>query len=161
MKLLYALLLSSLVFSQQAIAATLQGRVVRVLDGDTVSVLDTSNTEHRIRLMGIDAPEKNQAFGSKSKQSLSDLVFEQQVVVEYDKQDRYGRTVGKIVVNGVDANLEQIKLGMAWHYKKYQKEQPVDDRSEYARSEDISRAEKRGLWIDTEPTPPWEWRKNK
>jgi len=111
--------------------------------------------------MGIDAPEKNQAFGSKSKQSLSDLVYEKQVVVEYNKQDRYGRTVGKIIVNGLDANLEQVKAGMAWHYKKYQKEQPVDDRSEYARSEDVSRAEKRGLWIDPEPTPPWNWRKQK
>lgn len=147
--------------SGPSIADTLQGRVVRILDGDTVSVLDASNTEHRIRLMGIDAPEKKQAFGGKSKQSLSDLVYDKLVVVEYSKTDRYGRTVGKILVDGLDANLEQIKAGMAWHYKKYQNEQPEDDRSEYARSEEQARTEKRGLWIEPEPTPPWEWRKQK
>lgn len=155
------LLLLLVQFSAPSFADTLHGRVVRVLDGDTVSVLDASNTEHRIRLMGIDAPEKKQPFGNKSKQSLSDLVYEKQVVVEYSKQDRYGRTVGKVIVNGRDANLEQVNLGMAWHYKKYQKEQPVDDRSKYARSEEQAKAEKRGLWIDPEPTPPWAWRKQK
>lgn len=111
--------------------------------------------------MGIDAPEKAQAFGNKSKQSLSDLVYEKQVVVKFSKQDRYGRTVGKILINGLDANLEQIKSGLAWHYKKYQKEQPVGDRSEYASSEEKARTEKLGLWVDPEPTPPWDWRKKK
>ena len=80
-----------------------------------MTVLDASNTQFKIRLLGIDAPEKKQAFGSKSKESLSALVFNKQVTVEYHKKDKYGRTVGKITVDGVDANLEKVKAGMAWH----------------------------------------------
>ena len=98
----------------------LNGRVVGVADGDTVTVLDASRQQHKIRLMGIDAPEKRMPYGNRSKQSLSDLIFDRQVQVEYNKKDRYGRTVGKIIVDGVDANLAQIKAGMAWHYKQYQ-----------------------------------------
>lgn len=150
---------ASLLLVHASAADTLQGRVVGVSDGDTVTVLDDSNTQFKIRLMGIDAPEKKQAFGSRSKESLSALVFNKQVMVEYNKKDKYGRTVGKIIVDGVDANLEQIKAGMAWHYKKYEKEQSVDDRSIYAKAEDGARGEKRGLWFDSEPTPPWDWRK--
>lgn len=140
-------------------SATLQGRVVSIADGDTVTVLDASNTQWKIRLMGIDAPEKKMPFGQRSKQNLSDLVFNKQVAVEYSKQDRYGRTVGKILVNGTDANLEQVKAGMAWHYKQYQKEQSPDDRASYAEAELQARAGHKGLWIDAEPTPPWDWRK--
>lgn len=136
-------LLTALLFTAPTGAETLQGRVVGVTDGDTVKVLDASHTEWKIRLMGIDAPEKKQAFGIRSKSNLSDLVYDKTVVVEYSK-DRYGRTVGKILVNGVDANLEQIKAGMAWHYKKYAKEQPIADRETYAQAEDRARAGQRG-----------------
>ncbi|CAG1004641.1 Endonuclease YhcR [Methylophilaceae bacterium] len=153
------LLVASLLLNHTSAADTLQGRVVGVSDGDTVTLLDDSNTQFKIRLMGIDAPEKKQAFGSRSKESLSALVFNKQVIVEYNKKDKYGRTVGKILVDGVDANLEQIKAGLAWHYKKYQKEQSLDDRSIYAQAEEQARAERRGLWLDAEPTPPWDWRK--
>lgn len=146
-------------FAATSFADTLQGRVVGVSDGDTVTVLDSSNTQFKIRLMGIDAPEKKQAFGNKSKTSLSDWIFNKQVTVEYRKKDRYGRIVGKIVVAGVDANFEQIKAGMAWHYKKYQSEQSVDDRLIYAQAEEGARAQKLGLWFDADPTPPWEFRK--
>lgn len=156
---LYTTFLVSLIFTQQSIADTLKGRVTRILDGDTIEVIDAANTPFRIRLMGIDAPEKKQAFGNKSKEFLSSLVYDKQVAVEFNKKDRYGRIVGKITVSGVDANLEQIKSGMAWHYKKYQKEQPEDDRSKYARSEDEARERKRGLWIVPKPIPPWDWRK--
>jgi endonuclease YncB( thermonuclease family) len=152
--------LLALLFAAPSDAATLQGRVVAVTDGDTVKVLDASHTEWKIRLMGIDAPEKKQAFGSRSKSNLSDLVYGKTVTVEYTKEDRYGRIIGKIIVNGVDANLEQIRAGMAWHYKKYEKEQPVEDRDIYARSEDWARAGQRGLWVDAEPVPPWDWRKS-
>ena len=140
-------------------ADTLYGRVVGVADGDTVTVLDSDQRQHKIRLMGIDAPEKKQAYGSRSKQSLSDLVFDRQVQVEYTKQDKYGRTVGKIMVNGVDANLGQIKAGMAWHYKQYQKEQSPADRAAYANAESKALTDKRGLWQDAAPTPPWDWRR--
>lgn len=152
------LLLAFLVFTNISIADTLHGRVVGIADGDTVTVLDDSNTQWKIRLMGIDAPEKKQPFGNKSKMYLSSLVFNKQVTVEYNKQDKYGRTVGKILVDGTDANLQQVKAGLAWHYKKYQKEQSVEDSRAYAYAEEQARAEKQGLWIDPDPTPPWEWR---
>lgn len=129
-------LVSALLFANIAAADTLQGRVVGVADGDTVTVLDSTNTQWKIRLMGIDAPEKKQAFGSKSKEHLSDQIFNKHVSVEYYKKDKYGRTVGKITADGVDTNLEQVKSGMAWHYKKYQKEQSVEDRSLYAHAEE-------------------------
>lgn len=111
--------------------------------------------------MAIDAPEKKQAFGSKSKDHLSDMVFNKHVTVDYSKKDKYGRTVGKILVDGVDANLEQVKAGLAWHYKKYANEQVVEERAKYAQAEDHARAEKLGLWVDAEPTPPWDWRKQR
>jgi endonuclease YncB( thermonuclease family) len=153
------LLLSSfLIFSNTSTADTLYGRVVGVADGDTVTVLDATNTQWKIRLMGIDAPEKKQPFGNKSKEHLSSLVFNKQVSVEYSKQDKYGRTVGKILVDGTDSNLQQIKAGLAWHYKKYQKEQSVEDRTTYAQAEEQARTEKQGLWIDPDPTPPWDFR---
>jgi endonuclease YncB( thermonuclease family) len=152
-------LVAALLFANHATADTLQGRVVGVADGDTVTVLDSSNMQWKIRLMGIDAPEKKQAFGNKSKDHLSGLIFNKNVTVEYSKKDKYGRTVGKILVDGVDANLEQVKAGMAWHYKQYQKEQTMDDRISYADAEDVARSGKFGLWIDTDPIPPWYWRK--
>lgn len=153
------LLTALLLLANISTADTLYGRVVGVADGDTVTVLDATNTQWKIRLMGIDAPEKKQAFGSKSKEYLSGLAFNKQVTVEYNKQDRYGRTVGKIIINGVDANLEQVKAGMAWHYKQYQREQSVEDRMIYTLAEEQARAGKRGLWIGPEPVPPWDWRK--
>lgn len=151
------LLQAFLIFTNTSIAETLHGRVVGVADGDTVTVLDAANTQWKIRL-GIDAPEKKQPFGNKSKMYLSSLVFDKQVTVEYNKQDKYGRTVGKIVVDGTDANLQQVKAGLAWHYKKYQKEQSVEDSRVYAYAEQQARSEKQGLWLDPDPTPPWDWR---
>ena len=142
-----------------AYAETLVGRVVRIADGDTVTVLDSSNKQRKIRLMGIDAPEKSQAYGTRSKQHLSDLVFDKQVTIYYNKQDKYGRTVGKILVNGIDANLEQVKSGLAWHYKRYEIEQTPEDRVRYADAEVDARNAKHGLWADRNPIPPWEFRK--
>lgn len=111
--------------------------------------------------MGIDAPEKSQAFGNRSKQHLAELIFNKEVNVEYYKKDKYGRTIGKISVNGTDANLEQVKAGLAWHYKRYEIEQTPEDRVRYANAEDRARHEKLGLWADRNPIPPWEYRKMK
>jgi len=88
-------------------------KVVKVTDGDTVHVLDQSKTKHKIRLGGIDAPEKKQAFGQRSKQNLSGLIAGMNVEVEYDKRDRYGRIIGKLINRGQDVNLLQIKQGYA------------------------------------------------
>jgi endonuclease YncB( thermonuclease family) len=142
----------------QVHASTVQGSVVGVTDGDTITVLDTSNTKHKIRLSGIDAPEKGQAFGQRSKQSLSNLVFSKSVTVQSSKRDRYGREIGKVLVNGLDVNLEQIRLGMAWHYKAYQREQSPQDRAEYSEAEQRARQVHTGLWQDPAPVPPWDFR---
>jgi endonuclease YncB( thermonuclease family) len=138
---------------------TLTGRVVRIADGDTVTVLDSTNTQHRIRLQGIDAPESHQAFGTQSKKNLSDLILDQDVTIEYEKTDQYGRIVGKILFDGKDINLEQIKAGMAWHYKEYQREQSAEDRELYARAEDEARNARRGLWVDADPVEPSAFRR--
>ena len=138
---------------------TLNGRVVRVADGDTVTVLDGNDVQHRIRLSGIDAPELHQAFGTQSKKSLSDLVFGKDVTVLYDKADQYGRLVGKIILDGQDVNLEQVRDGMAWHYKEYEREQSPEDREQYARAEDEARAQHRGLWQDPNPVEPSQFRR--
>ena len=138
---------------------TLNGRVVRVADGDTITVLDATNTQHRIRLEGIDAPESHQAFGTQSRKSLSEMVFGKDVTIVYEKTDQYGRLVGKILLDGKDVNLEQVKAGMAWHYKEYQKEQTPEDRELYARAEDRAHQARRGLWLDQEPVDPSEFRR--
>ena len=138
---------------------TFTGRVVRIADGDTVTVLDATNTQHRIRLQGIDAPESHQAFGTQSKKNLSNLIFDQDVTVEYEKTDQYGRIVGKILFDGKDINLEQVKAGMAWHYKEYQREQSPEDRELYARAEDEARNAHRGLWMDADPVEPGAFRR--
>lgn len=151
--------LLTLILPILSFADVLQGRVVGIADGDTVTVLDATNTQFKIRLMGIDAPEKKQAFWQNSKEHLSQMVFNKQVSVEYTKKDKYGRTVGKVIVDGVDANLEQVKAGLAWHYKQYQREQSAEDIAVYVLAEELARNESKGLWADAEPVPPWEWRR--
>ena len=138
--------------------ADFTGDVVGVADGDTITVLDADKVQHKIRLTGIDAPEKKQPFGNRSKQSLSDMVFNKIVTVETDKRDRYGRELGKVLAGGKDVNLEQVRAGLAWHYKAYERTQSAADRQAYAAAENEAKAAKRGLWVVADPTPPWEWR---
>ena len=123
--------------------------------------LTTATPQNKIRLTGIDAPERGQSFGTKSKEHLSDAVAGEIVVMEYDKYDRYGRVLGKVLLSGEDVNLGQVRAGLAWHYKKYQGEQTVADRVTYSDAEMDARRNKRGLWGDPEPMPPWDYRKAK
>jgi endonuclease YncB( thermonuclease family) len=136
-----------------------RGRVVAITDGDTLTVLDANKKQHKIRLQGIDAPERAQAYGTRARQELSDLAFEKDVEVRVDKRDRYGRSVSTVMVGGRDINLEMVRAGLAWHYKLYANEQSAADRSLYAKAEEEARAAKRGLWVDANPTPPWEFRR--
>jgi endonuclease YncB( thermonuclease family) len=155
---IHLLLLSFLTLGQISRADVLHGLVVAVSDGDTITVLDESKQQHKIRLMGIDAPEKKQAYGQRSKESLSELVYMKEVEVTWSKHDRYGRTVGQVSVDGTDMCLEQIKRGMAWHYKQYQREQLESDRSLYSESESVARDLKIGLWHDETPIEPSSFR---
>jgi len=140
-------------------AEVITGRVIAVSDGDTLTILDTERKQYKIRLGGIDAPEMSQSFGQRSKRSLSDLVFTQTVEVETHKSDRYGRLVGKVLHQGTDINLQQVRLGMAWHYKDYANEQSAEDRETYAAAEEAALNSKLGLWSEAVPMPPWAWRK--
>ena len=154
----HLIFLSVLAFALISHAEVLHGLVVAVADGDTITVMDELNKQHKIRLMGIDAPEKKQAYGQSSKESLSGLVYMKEVDVNWTKHDRYGRTVGQVSVNGTDMCLEQIKRGMAWHYKQYEREQSESDRSLYSQGESVARALKIGLWHDDMPIEPSSFR---
>ena len=169
-RLLPAPLFALLQLVQQAAADTLTGKVVSITDGDTLTLL-VDRQQVKVRLEGIDAPEKGQPFGERSKQSLSRAVLGKDVRIEWDKQDRYGRRVGKVWVTPpevtckqppcpktLDAGLAQLTVGLAWHFKKYANEQAEEDRLRYAFAEDEARARKAGLWSAPNPIPPWEWR---
>jgi len=142
-----------------ASADSLTGKVVKITDGDTLYVLDANYKDHKIRLAGIDAPERRQAYGLASRKHLLSIVAGKQVRVEYQKRDRYGRIVGKVLLDGIDVCLEQVKVGFAWHYKKYQHEQSAEDRELYADAENKARNERLGLWRENNPNPPWEFRR--
>ncbi len=152
------LLLLVAFFLAQA-AYGLEGRVVGVHDGDTITVLDSSHAEHKIRLAQIDAPELSQEWGKNSKKALSDLVFDKFVTVVVVSIDRTHpekpREVGIIYLNNKDICKEQIKNGNAWVYVRYAQDKSL------AGVEYIARQNKVGLWSTESATPPWEWRKAK
>ena len=139
---------------------TIEGRVVRVHDGDTITLSDAADQAHQIRLNGIDAPEVGQAFGKASKRYLSERLADRRVVAECHKTDRYGREVCLVFAGGSDVGLEQIQAGMAWYFRRYGNELPQERRKEYADVEAKARAERRGLWADKQPIPPWDWRRD-
>lgn len=127
--------------------------VVGVSDGDTLTAL-CDGEQIKVRLAEIDAPEKRQPFGMKSKQSLSELCFQRKAEVRQVDRDRYGRVVAGVKCDGVDVNAEQVRKGMAWVYDKYAK-----DASLYGLQEE-ARIMRLGLWADPNPIPPWKWRKS-
>ena len=133
----------------------LRGRVVGVADGDTLTVLDAWRQQIKVRLAEIDAPEKAQPYGQRSKQALSGLCYGREAIVDHTGRDRYGRTIGRVRCGGVDANAEQIKRGMAWVYDRY-----ATDKRLYPMQAE-AQADRRGLWADAAPVPPWEWRKSR
>lgn len=139
-------------------AGTLTGLVVGITDGDTLTLL-MDRQQYKIRVAGIDAPERHQAWGDKSKLNISRLSFNQPAVADCPKVDRWGRQICKVTVNGVDIGLEQIKDGMAWWYRKYAKEQSTEDRSVYENAELMAQLRRLGLWGETNPTPPWDFRR--
>lgn len=153
--------LALLLATVECFADTLVGRVVGVTDGDTITVLDEIKVPHKIRLSGIDAPERSQAFGQRAKLKMAELVFGKEVTVVTHKVDKYGRNVGKVLLDGEDANRQMIVAGMAWHYKQYEREQSPGDRLSYAAAELEARKNEAGLWRDAAPVAPWEWRATK
>ena len=148
-----------LFFTLVSFAEELIGKVIKVSDGDTITVLDSNNQKHKIRLKGIDAPESQQAFGDISTQSLSELVYDKEVLVTWDKKDKYYRILGKVIVDGNDANYEQLTKGLAWYYKQYEKDLSDEDKKRYSEAEEWARNYTEGLWADSNSIPPWEFRR--
>ena len=144
-----ALLLLSL-GTTWALAETVTGRVVGVADGDTLTVLDSNNVQHKVRLVEIDAPESKQPYGSRSKQALSDLIYNKQVSVKSSGKDRYGRVLGRVYLGDLDVNREMVRLGSAWAYREY-----LTDKTLLAVEAD-AKASGHGLWglPEAERMPP-------
>ena len=150
--LLVLLFLSIPLFSHAA--DTFTGKVVGVSDGDTISVMREGKAI-KVRLHGIDYPERKQPYGTKAKRFTSDRAFRNEVTVYVKDTDRYGRIVGEVILpGGLSLNKELVYVGLAWWYRKY----APNDRTLKA-LEKGARAEKKGLWADKNPVPPWEWRK--
>ena len=138
--------------SLRAEEKTLTGKCIGISDGDTVKVL-VGKTQVKVRLEGIDCPESHQDYGTKAKQFTAKLVFGKEVTVKVTDTDRYGRTIGRIYVDGKDVNLALVEAGLAWHYKAYSKEKALAD------AETAARAAGKGLWSQPNPTPPRLFRK--
>lgn len=141
-------------FSSLVSAAELTGSVVSVLDGDTIEVLH-NNKADRIRLSGIDCPEKGQAFGQRAKQAASELVYGKEVTLQTHGHDKYQRTLADVILpDGTNLNQELVKQGWCWWYRKYAPGNTVLEGLERE-----AREARKGLWVDPQPVPPWEWRK--
>jgi micrococcal nuclease len=139
----------------QCNAENVTGRVIKISDGDTFTILTKSNKQIRVRLHGIDAPERGQDFSAVSKQFLSDLVFNKVVTIISKNTDRYGRIIGVVKINNTIVNEELLKTGLAWHYTKY------DSNSRWAELEANAKMKKKGLWSMANPVAPWKYREGK
>jgi len=135
-------------------AQTLQGKVVHIADGDTLTIL-VDHEQVKIRLAEVDAPESHQDYGQRAKQVLGQLVFGKEVLVDDEGKDRYGRTIGHVHLGSLDVNSEMVRAGYAWVYVKYARDQSL-----YALEREAREA-RRGLWASDVRVPPWEWRKEK
>ena len=148
------LILAALLAIGTAHAQAQQYRVVGVSDGDTIKLFSPERQQVKCRLHGIDAPESKQAYGQVSKRSLSDMVFGKNVTIEVLDEDQYGRSVCRIMLNGVDVNKVQLQRGLAWHYSRYSKD------ASYAQAERTARSQQLGLWAESNPTAPWSFRRS-
>ena len=146
--------------------ADFNAEVVNIVDGDTIDVIDINSQKLRIRLLGIDSPESEQLFGYESSIYLKKILNGKSVTI-ISRPDKnkpytlgyYNRVIGKVILHGRDINLEMIEKGMAWHFTKYKKSQPIDDRYSYNEAENNARKKNIGLWSIKDPLPPWKWRK--
>lgn len=132
----------------------LTGRVVRVADGDTLSLLDADNTQHKIRFYGIDAPERDQPHGARAGEVLASLVSGKRLGVVVVEEDDYGRKVGTVYADGRNINLHMVQQGHAWWYQYFARQEHALEAAERE-----ARSAQRGLWATPDPTPPWDWRR--
>ena len=144
---------SSSTKTAKSLDSKLIGKIISVKDGDSLELLDAENTIHDIRLAHVDCPEKKQAFGTRAKVFTANFCFGEEVTVVPTDKDRYGRIVGVVIVDRKELNLALVEEGMAWHFKKYSKEE------KYTTAEEKARRKKKGLWSHRNPVAPWEYRK--
>lgn len=133
-------------------ADPVEWRVVNVADGDTITCLDDGNKQHRIRIDGIDAPERGQPFGTVARDRMTTLAKGKTATIHGHGNDRYGRLLATVKIEGDDLGLRLVAEGLAWHYSRYSDDATLDA------AQRAARAARRGLWADKAPTPPWEWR---
>ena len=139
-----------------------EGKVLSVLDGDTIIVLDaTVNRQHLVRLRGTDAPELAQAYGQQARQRLASLLADKSVKVEFKSTDRYGRLIGRVLLEDEDVALTQLSAGLTWYYTNYTNELSTEDKRLYTQAEQAARAARRGLWQEGAPVSPWDFRSSK
>ena len=149
--LITILIMFPLLLSAQA----LKGKAVSIADGDTFTLLVNGNEQVKIRIDGIDAPEKKQDFGNRAKEYLSGMIWGKELTVKVSKKDRYGRSIGKVSTPEIqDVGLEMIKAGLAWQYRDYNNEKT------YAEAERLARQNRKGLWLDNNPIRPQDFRKS-
>lgn len=152
--------LASLMFFSSLACADFSGRVVGVADGDTISVLTKANQLHKVRLIYIDAPESGQAYGAKSKQNLSNLIFNKNVMVKSNTKDQYGRDLGEVYLGDTNINAVQVHHGMAWAYRYYIQRSGKPETYKYIDIEKVARSKRAGLWRDRNPIEPYQFRRN-
>jgi endonuclease YncB( thermonuclease family) len=155
MKRLLLLIVFTLINPTAFAADTITGKVVRVADGDTITILTSDKEQVKIRLAGIDCPERAQPWGRNATEALKAVLTGEPVTVEVIDVDRYGRTVGRVFIKGMNTNRHLVESGNCWVYPKYAKDK------ELFTLQDEAKAAKRGLWRlpENERIPPWEWRK--
>lgn len=167
---MYLIALALFLLSSPALAAQLECRVIGIADGDTLTCLTADKKQERIRLRGIDAPERKQPFGARSQHNLSDLTYGKTVMVHWNKRDRWKRIIGTVWVepadcpgcgHTLDTGRAQLSAGMAWWFRRYAKEQPLEERLAYKFEENEARARSVGLWQDQDPIAPWDWRRKR
>ncbi|MCB1064787.1 MAG: thermonuclease family protein [Verrucomicrobiae bacterium] len=146
-------LLVCLASARQISAEIIEGRVIGIHDGDSLTLLTQSQKKHRIRLAEIDAPEEGQKFAELSTKALAGKVFGKWITVKSKVRDQYSRIIGTVLLEGENVNLWMVKQGFAWHYAAYSED------SDFANAEILARKAKRGIWVNAPPMPPWEFRK--
>lgn len=146
----------SLIIIVLSFATTIKGKVIKVADGDTITILEENGDKTRVRFYGIDAPEKKQDYGIKSLNILKKLIDKKEVEIEIKNKDQYGRIVGVVYYDKININLYMLETGSAWWYKQYSKHN-----IEFKIAEEKAKSEKIGLWKEKNPTPPWIYRKEK
>jgi len=149
-----------LIFFSSQIFADIEGNISRVVDADTIVIESEKGVKYKVRLLGIDAPEIKQVYGKEATKYLSNLILGKALVIIGSNKDSYKRLLGKLVLDGYDINLNLVKNGMAWHYKRYQGSQDKKDQFLYSNAEKYAKLNKLGLWSKISPISPWHWREN-